>query len=77
MDRIDTRSKARSSFISDERETRTLYEMVTDWVEQPWDSVQYKRIAEGLWNSIDDLTLMDGPYGVSVTLLESCIIDSV
>ena len=56
--------------------TKSLYEIVTAWAEQPWDGVQYKRIAEELWDSIDASDLMDGPYGMSVTLLESCIIDS-
>ncbi len=56
--------------------TRTLYEMVTGWAERTWDGRQYKRIAEELWDSIDASNLMDGPYGMSVTLLESCIIDS-
>ncbi|MHA1927962.1 MAG: hypothetical protein ACTSV2_05185 [Candidatus Thorarchaeota archaeon] len=57
-------------------ETRTLYEMVTGWAERIWDGRQYKRIAEELWDSIDASNLMDGPYGDSVTLLESCIADS-
>ena len=76
MDRIDTGSEVHSSSIHEDTETRTLYEMVTAWVEGPWDGVQYQRIAEDLWNSIDDLNLIDGPYGMSITLLESCIIDS-
>jgi len=56
--------------------TKTLYEMVTGWAERTWDGRQYKRIAEELWDSIDASDLIDGPYGMSVTLLESCIIDS-
>ena len=56
--------------------TRTLYEMVKEWSGQQWDGVQYKRISEELWDSIDASNLMEGPYGVSVTLLESCIVDS-
>ena len=76
MERIDTGSEVNSSSIREDLKTRTLYEMVTAWAEQPWDGVQYKRIAEELWDSIDDLNLMEGPYGVSVTLLESCIVDS-
>ena len=55
--------------------TRTLYEMVTAWTEQPWDGTQYYRITEELWNSVDASGLMDGPYGDSVTLLEMCIVD--
>ncbi|MDF1539272.1 MAG: hypothetical protein P1Q69_10265 [Candidatus Thorarchaeota archaeon] len=77
MDRIETGSEVHSTSINDDDETGTLHEMVTVWAEQPWDGVQYKRIAESLWNSIEDLTLIEGPYGMSVTLLESCIVDSV
>ncbi len=76
MDRIDTESEVHSSSIHDSLKTRTLYEMIRTWIGQPWDGVQYKRIAGELWDSIDDLNLMEGPYGVSVTLLESCIVDS-
>ncbi len=60
----------------DHIDTQTLYEMVNDWTVQPWDGIRYSHIAEQLWNSIDASGLMDGPYGVSVTLLESCIVDS-
>ena len=56
--------------------TRTLYEMIKEWSGQQWEGVQYKHIAEELWNSIDASDLMEGPYGDSVTLLESCIVDS-
>jgi hypothetical protein len=76
MDRIDTGSEVHSSPIHEELNTRTLYQMITAWAEQPWDGVQYKRISEELWDSIDASDLMEGPYGVSVTLLESCIVDS-
>ena len=76
MDRIDTGSEVHSSSIHEDLKTRTLYEMIRTWIGQPWDGVQYKRIAGELWDSIDDLNLMEGPYGVSVTLLESCIVDS-
>jgi len=76
MDRIDTGSEVHSSSIHEELKTRTLYEMIRTWIGQPWDGVQYKRIAGELWDSIDGLNLMEGPYGVSVTLLESCIVDS-
>ena len=77
MDRIDTGTEVHSSSIHDDLETETLYEMVKAWIDQPWDGVQYKHVAEELWNSIDDLNLMDGSYGDSVTLLESCIDSSV
>ncbi|MHA1138411.1 MAG: hypothetical protein ACTSSE_18175 [Candidatus Thorarchaeota archaeon] len=76
MDRIETGSEVHSPSIHKYLKTRTLYEMVTAWVEQSWDGVQYKRITEELWNSIDASNLMEGLYGVSVTLLESCIVDS-
>jgi hypothetical protein len=76
MERIDTESEVHSSSIHEDLKTRTLYEMVTAWAEQPWDGVQYKRIAEELWDSIDDLNLIEGPFGDSITLLESCIVDS-
>ena len=76
MDRIGTGSAPDFSSIPDVFKTRTLYEMVTAWTEQSWDGVQYMRIAEELWDSIDASDLMEGPYGVSVTLLESCIVDS-
>ena len=76
MERIDTGSEVHSSSIHEDLKTKTLYEMVTAWAEQPWDGVQYKRISEELWNSIDASNLMEGLYGMSVTLLESCIVDS-
>ena len=76
MERIDTGSEVHSSSIHEDLKTRTLYEMVKEWTEQPWDGVQYKRIAEELWDSIDDLNLIEGPFGDSITLLESCIVDS-
>ncbi len=57
-------------------ETRTLYEMVSEWTVQSWDGSQYSHIAGQLWDSIDASNLMDGPYGDSVTLLESCIANS-
>ena len=76
MDRIDTGSDVHSSSIREDLKTRTLYEMVTAWAEQPWDGVQYNRIAKELWNSVDASELMEGPYGDSVTLLEMCIVDS-
>jgi hypothetical protein len=76
MDRIDTGSEVHSTSIHEDFNTRTLHEMVTAWAEQPWEGIRYKRISEELWDSIDAANLMEGPYGVSVTLLESCIVDS-
>ncbi len=76
MDRVDTGSEGHTSSIHENLNTRTLYEMVTAWAEQSWDGVQYNRTSEELWDSIDASNLMDGPYGDSVTLLESCIADS-
>ncbi|MCK5266331.1 MAG: hypothetical protein KAR03_12050, partial [Candidatus Thorarchaeota archaeon] len=75
MDRIDREPEVHSASLHEDSETRTLYEMVTAWAEQPWDGIRYARIAEELWDSIDASNLMEGPYGVSVTLLESCIVD--
>ncbi len=76
MDRIDTESEVHSSSIHEDLNTRTLYEMTKEWSEQPWDGIQYIRITEELWNSVDASELMEGPYGDSVTLLEMCIVDS-
>jgi hypothetical protein len=56
--------------------TRTLFEMVKEWTAQPWEGVRYSRISEELWNSIEVCGLVEGPFGDSVTLLESCIADS-
>jgi hypothetical protein len=76
MDQVDIESKAYSTRTQRDGGIRTLYEIVTAWIEQPWDEDQYERIAEDLWDSIDASNLMDGPYGVSVTLLESYVVDS-
>ena len=57
-------------------ETRTLYEMVSEWTVQSWDGSQYSHIAGQLWDSIETCGLIDGPFGDSMTLLESCIVDS-
>ncbi len=56
--------------------TQTLYEMVNKWIAQPWDGIRYSHIAEQLWDSIETCGLIDGPFGDSMTLLESCIVDS-
>ena len=77
MERIDTGSEVHSSSIHEDLNTRTLYEMTKEWSGQPWDGTKYLRITEELWNSVDDRGLMEGPYGDSVTLLESCIINSI
>jgi hypothetical protein len=55
---------------------RTLYEMVKDWTNQPWEGIQNSRISEELWNSLETCGLIEGPFGDSITLLESCIVDS-
>ncbi len=57
--------------------TQTLYEMVNKWIAQPWDGTQYSHIAEQLWDSIETCGLIDGPFGMTMTLLESCVVDSV
>ncbi len=78
MDRIETRSREQSTSINDNLETwETLYEMVKTWIDQPWDGTRLQRIAEELWDSINAHGLIDSPYGASVTLLESCIVESV
>jgi len=50
--------------------------MVKEWSGQHWDGVQYNRHSEELWNSIEVCGLIEGPFGDSMTLLESCIVDS-
>jgi len=57
--------------------TQTLYEMVNKWIAQPWDGTRYSHIAEQLWDSIETCGLIDGPFGTTMTLLESCVVDSV
>lgn len=57
--------------------TQTLYEMVKEWTVQPWDGTRYSRIAEKLWDSIEACGLIEGPFGMTMTLLESCVVDSV
>ena len=76
MERIDTGSEVHSSSIHEDLEAITLYEMTKEWSEQPWDGTKYIRTTEELWDSIDASNLMEGPYGASVTLLESYIVDS-
>ncbi|MDH4214623.1 MAG: hypothetical protein OEV85_11945, partial [Candidatus Thorarchaeota archaeon] len=63
MGRIGIGSEVHSTSAHEDVKTRTLYEIVKVWAEQPWDGVQYRRIAEELWNSIDVANLMEGPYG--------------
>ena len=61
----------------DHIETQTLYEMVNKWIAQPWDGTRYSHIAEQLWDSVEACGLIEGPFGDSMTLLESCVVDSV
>jgi hypothetical protein len=56
--------------------TQTLYEMVRKWTAQPWNGIEYCRIAETLWDSIESSGLIEGPFGATATLLESCVVDS-
>ena len=56
--------------------TQTLYEMVKEWTDQPWEGVRSNRISEELWNSLEACGLIEGPFGDSMTLLEACIADS-
>ena len=55
---------------------KTLYELVKEWTNQPWGGTRTIHICEELWNSIEAHGLIEGPFGDSVTLLESCIVDS-
>jgi len=64
------------AFEMDRISTKTLYEMVKEWTNQPWNGAQNARISEDLWNSLEKCGLMEGPFGDSVTLLDSCIVDS-
>ena len=64
------------AFEMDRISTKTLYEMVKEWTNQPWNGAQNARISEDLWNSLEECGLMEGPFGDSVTLLDSCIVDS-
>jgi len=57
--------------------TQTLYEMVNKWTAQPWDGTRYSHIAEQLWDSVEACGLIEGPFGMTMTLLESCVVDSV
>lgn len=57
--------------------TQTLYEMVNKWTAQPWEGTRYSHIAEQLWDSVEACGLIEGPFGMTMTLLESCVVDSV
>jgi len=50
--------------------------MVIEWTVQSWDGSQYSHIAGQLWDSVEACGLIEGPFGDSMTLLESCIVDS-
>ncbi len=51
--------------------------MVTEWTVQPWDGSRYSHIAEQLWDSVEACGLIEGQFGMTITMLESCIGDSV
>jgi len=55
---------------------RTLHDIIQDWANQPWAGDRYLSIAAQLWDSLEVNDLIEGPFGVSVTLLESCILDA-
>jgi len=57
--------------------TRTLYKMIKEWTVQPWDGTRYGRIVEMLWDSIEACGLIEGPFGMAMTLLESYVVDCV
>ncbi|MDH4214984.1 MAG: hypothetical protein OEV85_13790 [Candidatus Thorarchaeota archaeon] len=58
-------------------DTQTLYEMVKEWTVQPWDGIRYSHIVETLWDSIEACGLIEGPFGMAMTLLESYVVDCV
>ncbi len=60
----------------DQIDTRTLHELVEDWAESEWNGSCYIRIARELWDSMDAYSLIESPFGVPMTLLESCIVDA-
>ncbi len=53
----------------------TLHDIIQNWTSQPWNGDYYLTIAEQLWNSLEAANLVEGPFGMSATLLESCIHD--
>ncbi len=61
----------------DQVDTRTLYDMVKEWTTEAWDGPRYCRIAKTLWDCIETSGLVEGPFGMAITLLESCVVDSV
>ncbi|MHA2208371.1 MAG: hypothetical protein ACXABV_04310 [Candidatus Thorarchaeota archaeon] len=54
----------------------TLHDIIQDWAKQPWDGDLYLNVAEQLWDSLEAVDLVEGPFGTSATLLESCILDA-
>jgi len=56
--------------------TQTVYELVKEWTFQPWDGTRYSHIVETLWDSIEACGLIEGPFGMAMTLLESYVVDS-
>lgn len=56
---------------------KPLHDIIQDWVNQPWDGDRYLNIAEQLWDSLESVDLVEGPFGSSATLLESCILDAI
>lgn len=55
----------------------TLHDIIQDWVSIPWNGERYLNIAEQLWDSLEAAGLAEGPFGMSATILESCIRDAL
>ncbi|MHA2143471.1 MAG: hypothetical protein ACXADC_16995 [Candidatus Thorarchaeota archaeon] len=55
----------------------TLYDIIQNWMTQPWNGKCYLNIAEQLWELLEAADLIEGLFGMSATLLESCILDAM
>jgi hypothetical protein len=55
---------------------RTLYALVEEWSNQSWDGELYSRVAEELWDYLNEGGFMEGSLGATATLLETCVVDT-
>lgn len=55
---------------------RTLYALVEEWSNQSWDGELYSRVAEELWDYLNEGGFMEGSLGAAATLLETCVVDT-
>ncbi len=55
---------------------RTLYALVEEWSKQSWDGELYSRVAEELWDYLNEGGFMEGSLGATATLLETCVVDT-